>query len=183
MRSVPILITTPGPQVAANEGETVAPARGTRHKAPKYKVSLVREAGSYWVTERQLTKASMAAPLAIEILNDIGADREYFYVIALDMKNKVIGVNMVSMGTLNASVIHPREVFKALILLNAASFIGFHNHPSGDPLPSPEDMDLTRRLAAASTIIGIKFLDHLIIGSTGAYTSLMEAYPEFKAIP
>jgi DNA repair protein RadC len=186
MRTVPILVTTPGRTVMANEGETavLAPVeRGHHYKAPRYKVSLVKEAGSYWTTERQINSPSLAAPLAIQILNDIGADREYFYIIALDQKNKVIGINMVSMGTLTASVVHPREVFKALIMLNAASFIAFHNHPCGDPAPSEEDLNLTRKLVSASNIMGFRFLDHLIIGVTGAYMSIMETYPEIRATP
>ena len=91
-------------------------------------------------------------------------DREQFLVILLDEKNRILGFNVVSVGTLNASVVHPREVFKPAILANAASLILLHNHPSGHPEPSSEDNEITRRLKEAGDLLGIKVLDHVIIG-------------------
>jgi len=85
-------------------------------------------------------------------------------VVLLDRKNKVIGLNTVSVGSLTASICHPREVFKAAILANAAAVILGHNHPSGDPQPSQEDRVLTARLAAAGQLLGIEVLDHIIVG-------------------
>lgn len=93
-----------------------------------------------------------------------GLDREQFLVCALDAKHGVIGVNIVSIGSLTLTIVHPREVFKPLILLNACAWICAHNHPSADPTPSPEDRELTERLSQASQLIGIKLLDHVIFG-------------------
>ena len=101
------------------------------------------------------------------------ADREEFLVLLLDGKNKLLGFNLVSIGTLTGSLTHPREVFKAAILGNAASIILLHNHPSGDPIPSAEDMEITKRLREAGEIIGIKVLDHVIIGDS-RYISFVE---------
>ena len=92
------------------------------------------------------------------------ADREQVIAVCLNSKNKILCINTVSTGSLNSSVIHPREVFKAAILSNAAAIIVAHNHPSGNPIPSEEDKKLTNTLFSAGKIIGIPVLDHLIIG-------------------
>ena len=94
-------------------------------------------------------------------------------MLALDTKNKVIGIFSLSIGSLNASIIHPRDVFQRAILSNAASVILVHNHPSGDPTPSPEDMELTRKLVEAGKMLDITVLDHVIVGE-GAYISMKE---------
>lgn len=91
-------------------------------------------------------------------------DRERFLTLALDPRKRLLGVEEVSVGTLTSSVVHPREIFKALILANAESFIGVHNHPSGDPSPSPEDLAVTRKLKEAGEILGIPLLDHVVLG-------------------
>ena len=103
-------------------------------------------------------------------------DREQFLAIILDGRNQVIGFNLVSVGTLTSALVHPREVFKAAILANAAAIVLVHNHPSGDPEPSAEDRALTERLKQAGELIGIRVLDHVVIGD-GRYTSL--AYQRF----
>lgn len=103
-------------------------------------------------------------------------DRECFYVLHLNAKNEIIGKELVSMGTLTNSLIHPREVFKAAILNNSASIICVHNHPSGDPTPSREDILITNRLVEAGALLGISVLDHVIIGEF--YKSLREMYGE-----
>jgi DNA repair protein RadC len=90
-------------------------------------------------------------------------DREHFVVVCLDTKNQPTSINTCHIGSLNASIVHPREVFKSAILSNAASIIITHNHPSGDPTPSREDIEVTKRLAEAGSIIGIDVLDHLIV--------------------
>jgi DNA repair protein RadC len=94
-------------------------------------------------------------------------DREQFLAVILDGRNQVIGFNLVAVGTLTAALVHPREVFKAAILTNAAAIILVHNHPSGDPEPSAEDKALTGRLKEAGEIIGIRVLDHVVIGDHG----------------
>lgn len=91
-------------------------------------------------------------------------DREHFAVICLDTKNKPIGFNVVAVGSLTLTVVHPREVFKCCLLQNAVSVILAHNHPSGDPKPSSEDHRLTQRLVESADILGIRILDHLIFG-------------------
>lgn len=93
-----------------------------------------------------------------------GADREYFVVLLLDQKHRINALNLVSVGTQAMAVVHPREVFKPALLGAAAAAILGHNHPSGDPEPSSEDRELTRRLVSAGEILGIDVLDHIVIG-------------------
>lgn len=99
--------------------------------------------------------------------------KEYFKVLLLNTKNEIIMIENISIGGLNSSVVHPREVFCTAIKKSACSMILVHNHPSGNPMPSQTDIDITRRLAEAGELLGIKVLDHLIIGD-GVYVSLKE---------
>lgn len=99
--------------------------------------------------------------------------KEYFKLVQLDTKNKVIAIDDISIGTLDASIVHPREVFLSAIKHCSASVILVHNHPSGDPSPSHEDIATTRRLVQAGDILGISVLDHVIIGD-GTIISLKE---------
>ncbi|GAB2672948.1 DNA repair protein RadC [Paenibacillus thermoaerophilus] len=99
--------------------------------------------------------------------------QEHFVVLYLNTKNRLIGKETLSVGSLNATVVHPREVFRSAILRSAASIICAHNHPSGDPEPSREDVLLTRRLAEAGELIGIRLLDHVVIGDH-RFSSLKE---------
>ena len=87
-----------------------------------------------------------------------------FISIFLDVKNAITGLDEVSVGSISSCIIHPREVFKAAILTNSKSIILAHNHPSGDPSPSEDDIGMTRRLIKASEILDIEILDHIIIG-------------------
>ena len=137
-----------------------------------YRLQLVREAPADTPQVDQVLDAPAAVfrqlqPLFAEL------DREHFVVLALDARNRPIGCNTVSIGTLSASIVHPREVFKFAILANAAAVILAHNHPSGEVSPSPDDIELTRRLVQAGEIMGIEILDHLILGGQG-YCSLKE---------
>ncbi|OIQ08613.1 hypothetical protein MOOR_17600 [Moorella thermoacetica] len=100
-------------------------------------------------------------------------DRENFRTVSLNTKNQVLGIDNVSVGSLNSSLAHPREVFKDPIRRSAAAIILAHNHPSGDPTPSQEDIMVTRRLVESGHILGIEVLDHLIIGD-GRFISLKE---------
>jgi DNA repair protein RadC len=138
---------------------------------PIYRVTLVRERQmpSY---VHQIRCSADAARLLWEYLD--GVDREHFVVFFLDQKNKVIGINTVSMGSLTASVVHPREVFKAAILANAATLICGYNHPSGDTVPSQEDRLITTRLVSAGKLLGINVVDHIIIGGAGTYFSFAD---------
>ena len=99
-------------------------------------------------------------------------DREVFAVLNLKSNGQVINMNVCSVGTLNASMVSPREVFKSSILSNAASFIAIHNHPSGNGEPSAEDKEVTERLMRCGKLLDIKMLDHIIVaGETGKMTS------------
>ena len=91
-------------------------------------------------------------------------DREVFAVLNLKTNGQPINLNICSMGTLDASVVSPREVFKSCILSNSAAFIAIHNHPSGSISPSQEDKDVTQRLLSCSELLGVKMLDHIIVG-------------------
>jgi DNA repair protein RadC len=101
------------------------------------------------------------------------ADREHFFAVLLSTKNHVLAVELISVGSLSASIVHPREVFKRAIVRSAAAMLLVHNHPSGDLTPSAEDVELTRRLMSAGELLGIRVLDHLIVGEH-RYVSLRE---------
>lgn len=103
-----------------------------------------------------------------------GLDREHFWALALNTKNQLLRTVEVSIGSLNASIVHPRELYKEAIRLSAASIVVVHNHPSGDPTPSGADLQLTRRLIKAGDVIGIELLDHVIIGDGGAHASVRD---------
>jgi DNA repair protein RadC len=98
---------------------------------------------------------------------------ENFGLLALDARHRLRREAVISVGCLTASLVHPREVFQEAVVSRAAALVLFHNHPSGDPEPSAEDLALTRRLAAAGTLMGIEVLDHLVLGA-GRYVSLKE---------
>lgn len=98
--------------------------------------------------------------------------KEYFLALHLDGKNRIVAVEIVSVGSLNQSIVHPREVFKTALLSSAAAILIMHNHPSGDPTPSSEDLAITKRLKEVGDLIGIKVLDHIIIGES--YKSFVE---------
>lgn len=102
------------------------------------------------------------------------ADREQLYLICLNAKCEIQAVHLVSIGSIDTSVVHPREVFKAAILNNAHSILVAHNHPSDNLEPSRADINITKRLKETGDIIGIPLLDHLIVGSDGRYFSLKE---------
>lgn len=99
--------------------------------------------------------------------------KEHFVALHLDSKNRLSCLDVVSTGSLNASIVHPREVFKTALLSSAAAVILLHNHPSGDPTPSREDLELTGRLREAGELLGIRVLDHVIVGD-GCYVSLAD---------
>ena len=134
-------------------------------------IKLVRE-GSILYNLRKISSPSDALALGKQFLED--ADREQLLTCCMDTKNQPVSINISSIGSLNSSIVHPREIFKAAILSNAASILIFHNHPSGDPSPSVEDINITSRLKDAGTLIGIELIDHIIIGSDNKYCSLKE---------
>ncbi len=93
-----------------------------------------------------------------------GVGRECFWALLLDGKHRLIKLDLVSMGTLTTSLVHPREVFRAAVREGAAALVVAHNHPSGDPEPSGEDFDVTKRLLSAANLMGIPLLDHVVLG-------------------
>lgn len=122
---------------------------------------------------RRIAKSTFSERITIRSPKDIAnlmseelryLQKEHFVCLFLNTKNHVLAQETLSMGSLNASIVHPREVFRAAIKRSSASIVCVHNHPSGDPTPSPEDIQLTQRLVEAGTIIGIEVLDHVIIG-------------------
>jgi DNA repair protein RadC len=138
---------------------------------PRYTIALRRD-GEY-VAETVTMGSSRDVTVVLRPLF-AGADRELFAVACLDAKHHLIGVNVVSVGSLTLSIVHPREVFKPVILLNACAVVLAHNHPSGDPTPSPEDRTLTARLVAAGELLGIRVLDHVILTDDGPYYSFAD---------
>jgi DNA repair protein RadC len=98
---------------------------------------------------------------------------EHFGVVLLDSKHRVLKTAVVTSGTLNTTIVQPRDVFREAMLGAAAAVVAFHNHPSGDPSPSPDDVELTRRLAAAGTLMGIELVDHIVLGDA-RYCSFKE---------
>jgi DNA repair protein RadC len=138
---------------------------------PIYRVVLVKE-GKLPTYESRIRSSASAYTVLQDDLD--GVDREHFVVMLLGQKNQVIGLHTVSIGSLTASIVHPRECFTPAILCNAASIICGHNHPSGDCQPSREDRALTQRLVEAGKLLGISVLDHIIIGGEGRYFSFAD---------
>lgn len=142
------------------------------YRIPIYQVRLVRD-GSQRAERKKVNAPATAAEVLHTYLAD--ADREHFVVLLLDTQNRIIGIHTVSVGTLDASLVHPREVLKPAILANAASIVLAHNHPSGDPSPSPEDRTVTRQMRDAGALLGIEVHDHIVLGDAPRYYSFAEA--------
>ncbi|WIG41987.1 RadC family protein [Bacillus toyonensis] len=133
-------------------------------------IKLVKES-SILYKERKISSPKDSFELLHELLEN--KDREHFIVVALNTKNEPVSINVCHIGSLNSSIVHPREIMKVAILSNAASILVAHNHPSGSVTPSPEDIQVTERLKKAGELMGIELLDHLIIGDN-TYLSLKE---------
>jgi DNA repair protein RadC len=133
---------------------------------PQVELSMVREikiSGQKYNNSEEVAKSEFAENL-------LKSDREKFICLHLNVKNQIISFEVVSTGSLTSSIVHPREVYKGAILSNAASVIFMHNHPSGDPEPSIDDMEITKRLEKAGNILGIDVLDHIIVAQKGFYS-------------
>jgi DNA repair protein RadC len=112
--------------------------------------------------------------VAMHLLPEYGARPvEHFGIVLLDAKHRALKTALLTVGTLDRSVVHPREVFREAASARAAGIVLFHNHPSGDPTPSPDDVSLTRRMVDAGALMGIEVLDHLVLTAT-RYASLRE---------
>jgi DNA repair protein RadC len=142
---------------------------------PIYNLRLERR-GSIRYADRDISSPAAASTLAREIIAEelTTYAAEQFVTLYLNTKNRPVGYSVTSIGTLNATLVHPREVLKGALLTNAHAFIVAHNHPSGDPVPSQEDREVTDRLKEAGALMGIALLDHLVIGHDGRYTSFRE---------
>lgn len=109
-----------------------------------------------------------------ELFRDLSFEtKEIFLALHLDSKNRILCMDRVSIGSLNASLVHPREIFKSALLSSSAAIVLAHNHPSGDATPSREDLELTTRLRECGELLGIRVLDHVIIGD-GVYASMAD---------
>lgn len=123
------------------------------------------------VVGRALSSPKDAASTFMTLLQDEPA--EVFAMLCVTTKHRVIAYHEVSRGTLDSTLVHPREVFKAALLANAAAVIVCHNHPSGDPSPTIDDLDVTRRLVSTGELLGVPVLDHIVVGD-GRYFSFKE---------
>ena len=140
---------------------------------PRYNIKLVKESQIYYQHQK-----IVGAKMVYDLLQVIGLHekaQEEFHSFYLDTKNRVIGMEMISKGTLNASLVHPREVFKGALLAYAHALILAHNHPSGDVEPSTADNMVTKNLVDAGKLLNVEILDHVIIGSKGGYFSFSES--------
>jgi len=133
------------------------------HRPPRWRVQLVRELAGPSFPATTI-RASTDVAQAFTFLRD--RDREEFWIAAVDQRHAIIGTHQASVGSLSASLVHPREILKPLVLASAAACILVHNHPSGDPTPSPDDEAITTRLIRACALLGIRVLDHVIVGAS-----------------
>ena len=147
-------------------------APGTR-RVPMLRVQmvqLVREGESPFVRRKLGSSSDVYVAF-----RDLGtaADRESFWTILLDTKHRIVGVEEAAKGSLTCAVVHPREIYKSVLLANAAAVIFVHNHPSGDPTPSREDLEITRRLREVGELLGVRVLDHVVVGHD-KYVSMVD---------
>ena len=141
-------------------------------KYQKYELVLKKAGVRESKHEYRIDRASDVAGFCLKVLKMDSFPEERFISIMLDTKGEIIGYQEVSKGDLNTAPVHPREVFKAAILSNAASIICVHNHPSGDPTPSEPDKLLTGRLVKCGHLLGIRLLDHVVVGDD-CYVSML----------
>lgn len=137
---------------------------------------VVREEAPPWVTKR----CSSARDI-YELFHDLTREtKEHFVALHLDIKNRIVCYDTISVGSLTASIVHPREVYKSALLSSAAAILFMHNHPSGETTPSREDLEITTRLKEAGELLGIRVLDHIILGEKGYYSFADAGVLEFR---
>ena len=139
----------------------------------KYKLELVKEESHKYEVETRISCPKDIYEVLTKVCRIQCNAEEVFILITLNTKNIVTGYFEVHRGTINTSLVHPREVFKRALLNNASNIMVAHNHPSGDPNPSKEDIQITERLKEAGNLLGINLLDHIIVGED-KYISLKE---------
>ena len=132
--------------------------------------------------KRKITGAVDVAPIFRAILdteNEVDRDKEHFWAMGLNTKNQIQYLELVSLGVLDASLVHPREVFRFAVMKGVARIVLVHNHPSGDPTPSPEDVRVTEMMIESGRLLDIEVMDHLVIGRN-RFVSLKERGLGFK---
>jgi DNA repair protein RadC len=165
------LLTT-RPETAATKKSRRVTNMNNSLGLPVIGVRLVRDGAAPLPVARCVNQPAVAAAAFAKLLAD--RDRETVAALLLATNHRPLGIHVVSVGTLDSAPVHPREVFKAAVLANAASLIIAHNHPSGDPTPSRADHQILHRLARAGALLGIPVLDYIIVGAGGAYWSARE---------
>jgi len=142
-----------------------------KYNIPQIRLAIVREPANYPMPAITTPEDVEHYLAPMKIMSE-----EHFVALHLNAKNQVTGFHVVSHGTVSASLVHPREVFKAALLSNAYAIIVAHNHPAGSTEPSPEDIDTTRQLIAAGKLLGVQILDHVIV-TYREIASIRESYP------
>ena len=142
-----------------------------RYRIPQIKLAILREPSS-----EPLPKINTPSDLELYLEPMKHLSEEHFVTLHLNIRHEVIGYHVVSQGTLSASLVHPREVFKAALLSNAHTIVLAHNHPTGSLDPSKEDLETTRQLVKAGEIMAVQILDHLIVTHNGV-CSIRESHP------
>ena len=140
-----------------------------------YSLRQVKEKSGLYEVDKTIRKPEDAVIAVNAVLELQEQAQEVFGILTLNTKNVIVGVHVISTGTIDASMSHPREVFKAALLNNAASIILFHNHPSGQTDPSRADVEITKRMMEAGELMGVTVLDHVVVGDSGQFTSLKQA--------
>ena len=138
----------------------------------KYKVQLVKEKAALYDINKSISVPQDAYDAIVKVTEIDLEAQEVFGIIVLDTKNKIIAIHEIFRGSLSQCIVHSREIFKVALLHNAAHIILFHNHPSGNPMASQEDIEITKKMIECGIILGIKVLDHIIVGEDGKFMSL-----------
>ena len=140
----------------------------------KFSLRVVKENGGRYDLDKTINNPIAARNLFIEVAELDKRTEEVFVMATIDVRNKVTGLFEVSTGTLNSSLVTPREVFKRAILQNAAGIVLGHNHPSGNTDASSDDINITKKLVKSGKILGVNVVDHIIVGNEGNYSSMKE---------
>ena len=143
-------------------------------KAYEVKIMRVAEAGAEWHVQSPARLVEFWRS-EIERAAWFDPEKEAFVTVNLSTRNHVKSWNLCTLGTLDSTTVHAREVFRAAIMVSAAAIVLMHHHPSGNPMPSAEDLNITRQLIQAGNIIDIPVMDHVVIGTGGSFTSIREA--------
>ena len=139
-----------------------------------YKLQYVKEKSNNYEIDNKINHPHNARDIFNEVFDMQIQSEEILGLLVLNTKNKVIGCFEVSRGSLSSSIVHPREIMKRVLLMNGSSFIMGHNHPSGDPAPSQEDINITKRMHECGKLLGIDLLDHIVVGDGERYASIKE---------